>query len=319
MEIWLKHTKNKLTIIFSVIVFVLVLTLWLIYFSTKYIKESKIEKSEFKEFTNFLIENKQNSETIINKSFRFGINRFEKWATLWQIPPSEIKPINRNTTKPKNFINFILIDENKKIISSDTKDEIENKFLNYLIEKSLFSEITINWWIIFTKIKIDDWRNTLILFKKLRYTSDDYRKDILWFILINIIFSILVYAIWFKFVDKTLGPVEQNLRDMKDFVHNAWHELKTPLSVMDSNLQLMKDVKKFDIDMIWEIKSEVSKLNSLIDSLINLSNIKSKENHISINLKETIEDILKDYKLKIEEKKNRYINNYSKNNKNCSK
>jgi signal transduction histidine kinase len=60
---------------------------------------------------------------------------------------------------------------------------------------------------------------------------------------------------------------------MNDFVHNAGHEFKTPLSVIDSNTQLILEKNEFDNEMIQEIKLETLKLNSLIDSLINLTNI----------------------------------------------
>jgi signal transduction histidine kinase len=36
---------------------------------------------------------------------------------------------------------------------------------------------------------------------------------------------------------------------MKNFIHNAGHELKTPIAVIDSNLQLLDDTKKYDAEM----------------------------------------------------------------------
>ncbi|MDR0772087.1 MAG: hypothetical protein LBF15_03425 [Candidatus Peribacteria bacterium] len=68
-------------------------------------------------------------------------------------------------------------------------------------------------------------------------------------------------------------PVEKNFNDMNDFIHNAGHELKTPLSVIDSNIQLLKESKIYDENMIDELKNETTKLNSLLDSLINLNDI----------------------------------------------
>lgn len=303
MDNELKHTKKRLTIIFSIIVFVLVLLLWSIYFSSKYIKEINFEKSDFKGFISFLKESNLTSDTIINRNLRFWWSKFERWNTVWLIPPSEIKTLNKNIPKPRNFISYILIDWNKKIISSDTKDEIENKLISLIIENTNFSDISITSWLLSTKLDVENWKYTLILFNKLRYSLEDYLSDILGFIFVSVLFSILVYIVWYRFVDRTLIPVEQSLKDMKDFVQNAWHELKTPLSVIDSNLQLIKDLKNFDWEMVLEMKDEVSKLNSLIDSLINLSTLKWKELLDNINLKEIIDEILKNYKIKIDEKK----------------
>jgi his kinase A (phosphoacceptor) domain len=63
------------------------------------------------------------------------------------------------------------------------------------------------------------------------------------------------------------------MSDMKNFIHNAGHELKTPIAVIDSNIQLLLDMKTYDDSMMLELKEEVLKLNSLLDSLIKLSDI----------------------------------------------
>jgi signal transduction histidine kinase len=39
---------------------------------------------------------------------------------------------------------------------------------------------------------------------------------------------------------------------MHDFIHNAGHELKTPIAIIDSNLQLIKQTKKFDKELVKE-------------------------------------------------------------------
>lgn len=63
------------------------------------------------------------------------------------------------------------------------------------------------------------------------------------FSIIDIIFSIVFYLIWYIFVNKNLKQLKKYHGDMSDFIHNASHELKTPISVISSNLQLIKATK----------------------------------------------------------------------------
>jgi signal transduction histidine kinase len=75
------------------------------------------------------------------------------------------------------------------------------------------------------------------------------------------------------FVRRLLVPVEENLQDMTDFVHNAGHELKTPLSVMRGNLQVMQVEGKYDKKLLKKSIREIDNTNSLIEGLIELSQI----------------------------------------------
>jgi len=90
---------------------------------------------------------------------------------------------------------------------------------------------------------------------------------------------------------------------MKHFIHNAEHELKTPIAVIDSDLQLMEEMKNYDALMITEMRKEVKKLNSLIETLIQLSDIDALKQKEKINLKEIIEEIINEKKKIIKDKK----------------
>ncbi len=294
----IKNTKKKLTIIFSIIVFVVVLLLWILFFSIKYFKEINIENSEFSNLNllidkwNLTYDDLNNLWPFINKKGQKFKNPNNKNNILW---------VDDQKFKPRWFINFVLLDNKWGIISSNIIDDIDNDFINqiYVSDKYL-NQKQYNWFLIEKKILEN--HNYLLVFKKLRYSLIDYFNDILGFTLIAFIFWIFIYFIWWLFVNKAFIPVEENMKDMKNFIHNAGHELKTPISVIDSNIQLIDDLKIYDPVMTKELKDEVIRLNSIIDSLIRLSNLDLFKNIEKNSLHNSISHIIKEFNFKISEK-----------------
>jgi signal transduction histidine kinase len=71
---------------------------------------------------------------------------------------------------------------------------------------------------------------------------------------------------------------------------------------MHSNVQLLDDMKTYDQNMTNEMKTELLRINSIIDSLLKLSNIDKFKNKEKNNLKDILEQIVKDYNKSIIEK-----------------
>lgn len=296
-----KNTKTKLTISFVLIVFFIALFLWIIFFTSKYFHLASIEKKDFS-FISYSLEKKFNSlEDYISFS-TFSKKNFDNSYPVIKNPPK--KPIDENQANTK-LINYFILDleENRVIYSNLLNIPNENVLEDILLSKD-YNLVFKKKWIIYKKIYFEEKGRyyDIVFLKELWYNIEEYLEDIFWFLLILLLFSILFYVIWLNFVNKNLRPVEESLNSMKDFIHNAWHELKTPISVINSNLLLIKETKKYEKELIVESIDEINRLDKLIESLINLSDINSSFEVENLDLKKEIDFIIREFNLEISSK-----------------
>lgn len=146
-----------------------------------------------------------------------------------------------------------------------------------------------------------NWKFVFVIVDKLKLTLSDLLLENIYFLLIVLMFSFVIYQMWKYFVWLNLRPVKEKLEDMEDFVHNAWHELKTPLAVMSSGLQLSKLTKNFE-PKVDESLSQIKYMEWLISSLIDLSEVDSITEREQIDVNQEISNIYNSLKSKAIEK-----------------
>ena len=286
--------KKHLTIIFTIIVSLIIIILWTSFLSLKYYKDLNNEKKLLDNLWEWIEKEKLNIDKFINLS-RIVWNKIKRKDVHKRFNREfNLKYWKNDYIGPLSYIKF----KNDEIISYNIEVDIKDTFIKKIFDSSnLEKSFELDWFLI-RKINLKN--ETIIVFKKIRYDIYNYIGDIFIFILITFIFSSLLYFIWNKFINKIFIPVEENIKDINSFIHNAGYELKTPISVIDSNIQLIKDIKKYDEPMLDEMKNETKKLNSLINSLIKLSDIWGlKVWKDEVNLKDLINEILNNCKKKL--------------------
>ncbi len=105
----------------------------------------------------------------------------------------------------------------------------------------------------------------------------DRAQDILLnrFLTINIIIIFIVVVLGFLLTHKTLQPIKTNMQKQKRFIADASHELRTPIAVIISGLEVNLSNKKLDFNSakktLEETLDEMREFSKLSNSLLDIS------------------------------------------------
>lgn len=96
-------------------------------------------------------------------------------------------------------------------------------------------------------------------------------------VLLYICSMLLIALLAYLFSAKTTAPLKEALQRQRDLVTNASHELKTPLTVISSNISVMKSEPNSTIseNAKWmeSIDGQISRMDGLIKNMLELSKL----------------------------------------------
>ena len=136
--------------------------------------------------------------------------------------------------------------------------------------------------------------NTVYIFvnnkEALQNSKQFFIVSIFIFLLSVIVFTIISYYLsrWM------IKPSEQAIKNQKIFVANISHDLKTPITIIRANADLIENEVK-NKKSIKYIQQETEKLNHLVNEMLTLTRIDntiSKENFKSFNFGDSLFDVV---------------------------
>lgn len=260
----LQYTKRRLTILFTVAIFCIVFILGLLFFSFRYANELRQNKNIFVSSTHKLLQDFSQREDILDfLNIVWWKEKFDD-DFVWGRWVVQRWPQER-------FMSYIIISQDNEIVEKTIREDIDFSLLMdrksgviYHDDGVFIRKENIEW--LFTDA-------TVIFYKRNNYSFSIFATDVGIFTVFALLFSVVFYTLSYKFVGRTLKPVEENIKDMWDFIHNAGHELKTPLAVMHGNMQIMQAEKSFDAGLIKNGIREIDRMNKLIEGLIEISEV----------------------------------------------
>ena len=271
----LKLYKLKISVFVNFIVFLMIFLTWISFIIFNYKKTINLSYNKLDKIENKIKELKKIDSTISNLNDLSLLNIANN--IIWDKEGKDLKFLQKNFwTK---FIN-IYEDTSPIYTAFDEKSDCKKKLICKKINK---------WNYLFTIATANN--------------EVDIRKNILTFAIFSFLISLLFFPLIYWIASRLTKPIERNFEFMKNFTNNAWHELKTPLANINLSSQILLNKKKFDTELINQIKSESSKLSNLIDTLLQISILsRFHQKKEEINLKKIMEEIIETYKDKLERK-----------------
>lgn len=142
--------------------------------------------------------------------------------------------------------------------------------------------------------------------------TDEVRKEVKQNAVVNLIIInsgilIISFAASYFLAGKTLKPIQKAMNDQKNFIANASHELKTPISVIKLENEVLLE-SKFGINkakaQLESNLEEINKLSSLVEGIISQNVIsQSNLNRTKINLYKLANSTVSNFSKKAEAKK----------------
>lgn len=114
-----------------------------------------------------------------------------------------------------------------------------------------------------------------------------------------------------------LERLSASFKNQREFTANAAHELKTPLAIIQSQIDLYEEdndsLSLESKEFLSMLKSQISKLNTIIASLLDLSELESIKRQNKIELSSLIDEIIDDLYPLLDKNKIKISNKIGKN------
>lgn len=226
-----------------------------------------ITKEQYDEYVLIKKEHEKNvlrEETVIERNPSLVHNWFFNITTA-EIPA---KKIDEKQPIFELARDSLIIDRNWKY-TANWIFNFESFDIEYLIIKSPWIFIQNIWerQYLFRKIATSDYE--IVFAKDISYLKDFAFKMLLVGIISSILFFILVYILSTYLIRLFLKPINEYNTKLKEYNHNLAHEIKTPLTIVNMNLDLLENDDNKDI--VESNKDEIKKIKNITDSLLFLS------------------------------------------------
>lgn len=218
------------------------------------------------------------------------------------LPP--LPNLEERADMPKRSVSFSLIlDDTWDILQIDSIFDMEDSFYIEAAKGAL------NQYKSTGKFKLDDtyWSFMMrshpygykLVFLDITFQQNILIKLIYTFLAVACIMLIFIFLVSRFFANKAIAPIQEAFDKQKQFIADASHELKTPLAVIDTNIDVLlsnaSDTMGSETKWLHYIKSETERMAKLTNDLLYLTQVDYSDIQMvfrEFNLSEALENVL---------------------------
>lgn len=116
-------------------------------------------------------------------------------------------------------------------------------------------------------------------------------------IVVGLCGCVIAFAAFVLFAGKIIKPIAESYEKQKRFISDAGHEMKTPLTIINANLDLIEgDVKCEELD---DIRAQTKRMTELTNNLVLLSKMEESEHNIKkieMPLSDTVSETINSFR-----------------------
>lgn len=138
---------------------------------------------------------------------------------------------------------------------------------------------------------------TMYIFLDCSRSIQNFRSFLLASIMFSVLGMLIVFVVLLLVSKRIIKPVAESYEKQRRFITDAGHEIKTPLTVIDADTELLA-MESGDNEWLADIKSQTKRLATLTNDLISLSRLDESGdlNMIVFPFSDLVEDELQSFK-----------------------
>ncbi len=100
-------------------------------------------------------------------------------------------------------------------------------------------------------------------------------------ILMSLLGYILVFIVIFILSGRIIRPIAESYEKQRQFITDAGHEIKTPLTVINANADILEMELGSENESLTDIKAQTARLRTLTEQLVQLSRMEEMEDNLA--------------------------------------